>query len=182
MADIDIIKRWLQEVIIGHNLCPFAKEPWLNNSVRIVMFKEENFEEELLKRIGEEVSLLVRKPKEKIETSILVFSQLSLLLEDWNDINHAVMDMITANGQEGIIQSVMFHPEFRFMGSDPEDVTNAINRSPFPLIHLIREESITAIVDKGIDTKKIIARNISYLEEMGWTKWKKMMNDIMTKP
>lgn len=174
---IELVKRWLEIMIIGHDMCPFAKWPYQHDKVRLRVLDQAT-NEPIAEVVASEIALLANSPAAEIETTLIISTDSEIPLLDWNEINLDVNDFITESDHVGIIQSVMFHPAFEYGGEDPKSIINVTNRSPLPLLHLIREDSITRVIDEGADTQAIINRNSRHLEHLGWDGWQSILNDI----
>lgn len=166
-------RQWLEKAVIGLNLCPFAKAPYVKNRVRIAVSRAPHLDG-FLEDLDRELQLLGETPAEELETTLLVHPGLFgdfLLFNDMLDIaDQAVVD----NQLEGVIQIAPFHPDFRFAGTEAEDISNYTNRSPYPTLHLIREDSIAKASEAFPDAAAIFERNIALLEEIGHEGWAKL--------
>lgn len=170
---IDHTRQWLEKAVIGLNLCPFAKAPYIKNRVRIVVSRAKHTDG-FLEDIDRELLYLASVPAEEIETTLLVHPGLYNDFLKFNDILDFADQAVIDQDLEGIIQIAPFHPRFQFAGTDPDDISNYTNRSPYPTLHLIREESIGKAVEAIPDAAKIFERNIRLLEEMGHEGWRKL--------
>ncbi|MDX1348394.1 MAG: DUF1415 domain-containing protein [Thiomicrorhabdus chilensis] len=153
------VRLWLEQVVIGLNLCPFASKPYLQNQVRIVI---SDCEEPtcLLTQLAEELQFLDKHEPQQLETTLLVLPQ---MLENFYDYN-AFLDMADALleqlGWTGFYQIASFHPHYQFSGTQPEDAENLTNCSPYPILHLIREASIEKVLKHYPNPTAIPQRNI----------------------
>ncbi|GAM63204.1 hypothetical protein JCM19232_1351 [Vibrio ishigakensis] len=137
--------QWLKEVVIGLNLCPFAAKPFKKDQIRIAV-SEGTSEEEVLETLLQEMLLLDNEPADVLETTLVVIPNFLQDFTDYNFFLDWVDALIKQQGYEGIYQVATFHPDYCFNGCEPEDVENLTNRSPYPVIHLIREESISKVL------------------------------------
>lgn len=163
-------QQWLEKAVIGLNLCPFAKAPYVKNRVRICVSEARHLDA-FLETLDRELQLLADTPPETLETTLLVEPALFddfLLFNDMLDLADAA---VVDNGLEGVIQIAPFHPDFRFEGTEENDITNHTNRSPYSTLHLIREDSIAKATESFPDAAAIFERNIALLEEMGHEGW-----------
>lgn len=161
---IESVKAWVAEFVIGENLCPFAARGLENDSVRFTVTASRR-EEELLSDLIEELEILKADPS--IETTLLIHPQ---VLEDftvYNQFLDAADALLTELGLEGVFQIASFHPDYQFAATAPEDAENYTNRSPFPLLHLLREESIEKAVASFEGIEAVPERNIRHLEKIG---------------
>ena len=164
---------WLEKAVIGLNLCPFAKAPYVKNRVRIAVSHDPH-PDGFLEDLDRELRLLAATPAADIETSLLVHPALFDDFLQFNDMLDFADQAVADNQLEGIIQIAPFHPHFQFAGTVPEDISNYTNRSPYPTLHLIREDSIAKAVESFPDAEAIFGRNIALLEEMGHEGWDRL--------
>ena len=160
---------WLENVVIGLNLCPFAKAIHVKNQIRYVVSpaRETN---ELLDDFKRELSLLVATASEQIESTLLIHPG---VLEEFVEYNAflAVCDLAIEELElGGIVQVASFHPRYQFAGTKIDDVTNYTNRSPFQMLHLLREQSVTRAVESFPNTDSIYLKNMATLRELGIAK------------
>ena len=150
---------WLERVVLGLNLCPYAHQPFKANSVRFSVFYE-GAAESLIEKLEREIELLHSSPSGALETTLII------LPEGFDDFFFylSIIDMadnwLVKSGWEGHFQVASFHPDYQFEGTALSDRGNLTNRSPYPMLHLLREASLTAIVDSGADTASVPERNI----------------------
>ena len=175
--DIDIVsehtKQWLEKAVIGLNLCPFAKAPHVKNLVRIVVSEARHLDG-FLEDLDRELQLLGNTPASELETTLLVHPTLFPDFETFNQMLEIADDAVIENELEGIVQIAPFHPDFQFEGTEADDISNYTNRSPYPTLHLIREDSITKAAEAFPDASAIFDRNIALLEKMGHEGWDKL--------
>jgi hypothetical protein len=160
-------RRWVRDFVIGLNLCPFARKPFDAGRIRFVT-TDVTDEVELLAVLEEELKLLAAAPRDEIETTILIHPGLLHDFRDYNDFLATADRRVKELGFRGVIQIASFHPHYRFADTDPEDVTNYTNRSPYPLLHLLREESITEVAADANVLLGIPERNMALLRGMGF--------------
>ncbi len=159
-------RAWVERVVIGLKLCPFAPAPALKGLIRYAMSEAET-PEALLEDLATELQHLVASPPEEVETTLLVHPQVLQDFHDFNDFLEIADEALRMWGLEGEIQIASFHPQYQFAGTDPDDIGNATNRSPYPMLHLLREQSIARAVDAFGDTRSISAANLETLEKLG---------------
>jgi len=159
-------RAWVERVVIGLKLCPFAPAPALKGLIRYAMSEAET-REALLEDLATELQHLVASPPEEVETTLLVHPQVLQDFHDFNDFLEIADEALRIWGLEGEIQIASFHPQYQFAGTDPDDIGNATNRSPYPMLHLLREQSIARAVDAFGDTRSISAANLETLEKLG---------------
>lgn len=161
---------WLEKAVIGLNLCPFAKSVYVKNQVRFVV-SEASHVDGLLEELDRELDLLATTDPAEIDTTLFIVPS---LLDDFyvfNDLLEIVDAMPEEHGLEGVIQIASFHPRFQFADTEPDDMGNYTNRSPFPTLHLIREASIARAAESFPDASAIFERNIEVVEKLGREGW-----------
>lgn len=174
MTDDEILARtreWVEKAVIGLNLCPFARAVWVKDQVRVVVSRARHVDA-FLDDLDRELDLLATTPAEQIDTTLLVHPTLFPDFEVFNDFLGVVDDVVAEHDLEGVIQVAPFHPQFRFEGTEPDDITNATNRSPFPILHLLREDSVErAVTTDAGDADAIVERNLQTLRNLGHEGW-----------
>lgn len=166
-------KQWLEKAVIGLNLCPFAKAPHVKNLVRIVVSEARHLDG-FLEDLDRELQLLGNTPASELETTLLIHLTLFPDFETFNQMLEIADDAVVENELEGIVQIAPFHPDFQFEGTEADDISNYTNRSPYPTLHLIREDSIAKAAEAFPDSSAIFDRNIALLEKMGHEGWDKL--------
>ena len=159
-------RRWLQRAVIGLNLCPFAKAVQVKDQIRYVL-STATTPDALLADLAAELAWLDEADPEVVDTTLLIHPHVLTDFYDYNDFLDQADAAIDALGLEGEIQIASFHPDYQFAGSDFGDVANCTNRSPYPMLHLLREESIDRAVAAFPDPDEIVERNIATLERLG---------------
>lgn len=169
----DHTRQWLEKAVIGLNLCPFAKAPHVKNLVRISVSQAHHLDG-FLEDLDRELQLLGDTPADELETTLLVHPTLFPDFDTFNQMLDIADAAVVDNGLEGIVQIAPFHPDFQFEGTDSDDISNYTNRSPYPTLHLIREDSIAKAAQAFPDASAIFERNIALLEKMGHEGWDKL--------
>lgn len=169
----DHTRQWLEKAVIGLNLCPFAKAPHVKNPVRISVSQARHLDG-FLEDLDRELQLLGDTPADELETTLLVHPTLFPDFDTFNQMLDIADAAVVDNGLEGIVQIAPFHPDFQFEGTDSDDIGNYTNRSPYPTLHLIREDSIAKAAQAFPDASAIFERNIALLEKMGHEGWDKL--------
>lgn len=166
-AIIQSTKQWVWSFIIELNLCPFAKKEWVNDKIRYCVVPGSE-PDSLTQTLQQECERLDRQPD--IATTLVIFPD---MLKDFHDYN-AYLDnadsVIEQGDWVGIYQIASFHPDYQFAGTLVDDVENYTNRSPFPMLHLIREADVENAVAHHPDPDSIPQRNIELMNEMGINK------------
>lgn len=176
MDPIEDTRRWLERAVIGLNLCPFAKAVVNKGQVRMVL-SEATDEAALLAELGEELMRLRDTPADEVDTTLLVHPQVLADFLDYNDFLETADALVQELGLEGVLQVASFHPQYQFAGSEPDDIANHTNRSPWPTLHLLREDSVARAVDAFPDPDEIVERNIETLEKLGHAGWSALFRD-----
>lgn len=164
-------RAWVNRAVIGLNLCPFAKAVEVKNQIRYVVSDAKNIDT-LLDTLCSELHLLANTPREITDTTLLIHPQVLGDFLDFNDFLEIADAAIEALQYEGILQIASFHPHFQFADTEADDVTNASNQSPFPILHILREESIDRAVSAFPDAESIYSVNMQTLEKLGAAGWK----------
>ena len=163
-------RAWVERAVIGLNLCPFAKAPQVKGQVRYAVSAATD-PEALLADLVRELEHLAEAPPERIETTLLIHPGVLTDFEDFNDFLDVADAALQALGLEGVLQVASFHPDYRFADSDPDDLANATNRSPYPTLHLLREDSIARAVAAIPEAEAIFEANIETMRKLGPEGW-----------
>ncbi len=158
-------RQWIASVVIGLNLCPFAQRVFLADRIHYAVTDARN-EAALLKTLADELKALA-VPVSGIETTLLIHP---LALRDFLEFNDFLDDaerLVEELGLRGTIQLASFHPDYQFAGTRPEAVENYTNRSPYPMLHLLREESVSAAMKNPAEVQAIPLRNVETLRKLG---------------
>lgn len=170
-AVIAATRRWLERAVIGLELCPFAKGVHLSGRIRWVVSRATT-PDALLADLGRELQALQAADPDAVDTTLLIHPQALSDFLDYNDFLDVADAEIADLGLEGVLQVASFHPDYVFAGSDPDDVENATNRAPVPLLHLLREDSIDRAVQAYPDPDAIVERNLATLRRLGPAGWR----------
>ena len=168
------VRRWLERAVIGLNLCPFAKAVYARQQVRIVV-SDATTERALLEQLGEEMALMRDTPSETIDTTLLVHPQVLQDFLDYNDFLDTADALVEAMELDGVLQVASFHPHYQFANTDPEDAENLTNRAPYPILHLLREDSVDRAVAAYPEPDAIIERNVATMRELGIEGFRKLL-------
>lgn len=159
------VRSWLEQVVIGLNLCPFAGTPYRNGLVRIAISAAATGEN-LLTDLQNELLRIRATHSHDLETTLLVIPE---MLADFGDFNQFLDDVevLLRRGQwEGECQVASFHPHYQFVGTAPNDPGNLTNRSPWPILHIIRESSIDRALAEFPDPAQIPETNIRRMQSL----------------
>ncbi len=157
---IHSVQRWFEKAVLGLNLCPFAHKPQRQGGIRFELSFAAS-DEECLSDIYLNLMKLDQHPE--IETLVLICASYLENFEHYNQFLNLADHLLQTEGWEGIYQIASFHPDYCFAGSHEDDRVNWTNRSPYPLFHLIREQSIEAAVASHPDVSQIPTDNIQTL-------------------
>jgi uncharacterized protein len=169
-APVRDTRRWLERAVIGLNLCPFAKSVHVKDQVHYAVSGASQFND-VLEDLHHELDALIALDPAVRETTLLIVPG---CLHDFLDFNGFMADaerVLRKRRLEGVIQLASFHPAFQFAGSDADDIANFTNRSPYPTIHLLREESIDRAVAAIAQPEAIYDANIETLRRLGHQGW-----------
>jgi len=175
----NIIKKtqyWLKTVVIGLNFCPFAKAVFDADKILYYVSEAEKLEDCLKDLINQVIYL---DEHNDIATSLIIFPQ---VLTDFDDFLEAIEignDLMHAEGYEGVYQLADFHPDYCFAGSDENDPANYTNRSPYPMMHLIREQSIDEALLHYKQPESIPETNITRAESLGLKKMQALLAEAL---
>ena len=162
---ISDVERWLDDVVIGLNLCPFAKIPRQNNQVRFVVSQALS-EEVLLADLHAELTFMSQTPAEEVETSLLIVPDMLAKFNDYNQFLDLVDDLLVSFEWEGTFQIASFHPNYCFAETEPDSTENLTNRAPYPILHIIREASLEKALAKMASPDEIYERNIQTMNDL----------------
>jgi hypothetical protein len=172
-AVIEATRLWVDKAVIGLNLCPFAKAVYVKNQIRYVVSDAET-PEELLEQLMDELQYLSDTPAEQVDTTLLIHPGVLNDFEEYNEFLDVADAAVEDMELEGEIQVASFHPAYQFADTDPNDIGNYTNRSPYPTLHLLREDSIDRAVEAFPEAEDIFEKNIETLEKLGHEGWDKL--------
>ncbi|SHE98716.1 hypothetical protein SAMN02745148_01523 [Modicisalibacter ilicicola DSM 19980] len=164
ITSLDQTRAWVERFVVAHDICPFARRELERDSIRYVMASAENLEEALLALI-DECRRLDDDPS--IETTLLVLPNGVEDFDDYLDLLGLAEGLLEDQGYEGVYQLASFHPDYCFHGVDEDDPANYTNRSPHPMLHLLREASIERVLASFAHPERIPERNAALLRGMG---------------
>ncbi|MFA7293139.1 MAG: DUF1415 domain-containing protein [Rhodocyclaceae bacterium] len=167
---------WLERAVIGLNLCPFAKAVHVKKQIRYAVTAAQTADE-LLAELAQELQLLAATDARVLDTTLLIHPQ---AMGDFLDFHFFLAEadaLIRSLEFDGIFQIASLHPHYEFAGSTPDDIENYTNRAPYPMLHLLREESIDRAVAAFPDAADIFERNIETLNRLGHEGWRRLWLD-----
>lgn len=164
MEKIGNTKDWLENIVIKHNFCPFAKKELLKDSIRFHLI-ESNSMETILEELVDEFTFLDKHPN--VETTLLVLNESFDDFDDYLDLVEISNALLEDQGHLGVYQIASFHPDYCFEDTDVDDPANYTNRSPYPTLHILREASLENAIESHPDPEGIPERNIAYARTLG---------------
>lgn len=172
---IEATRRWLEKAVIGLNLCPFAGQPWRQGRIRMQVSDATNLQE-LAQDLADELLALQDADPAYRETTLLIHPNVLGDFLDYNDFLDIADRLLEDLGLDGTLQVASFHPDYQFADSAPDDPANCTNRSPYPMLHLLREASIEKAAANHPAPEAIFERNIETLRDLGVEGWKKLID------
>jgi hypothetical protein len=161
-----VTRAWLEQIVIGLGLCPFAKAVHAKGQVRYFVSQAETPEGLLVDLLSELHQLSLADP-EVSDTTLLIHPHALPDFLDYNDFLSVADIALEDLGLSGELQIASFHPQYRFAGNPPEDPANYCTRSPYPMLHLLREASVDRAVAVFPDASQIVDRNVEVLRKLG---------------
>ncbi len=169
-------QRWLERAVIGLNLCPFAKAVHVKGQIHYAVSHAEN-QSDLLQDLEREAQELVAIDPTIRDTTLLISPSCLQDFLDYNDFIGRAEKLLRRLKLEGVLQIATFHPQYRFADAAEDDITNYTNRSPYPVLHLLREESIDKAVEAFPEAEEIFERNMDAMSELGHEGWAALQVD-----
>jgi len=169
---------WIERVVVELNVCPFARKPYEGGQVRYVV-SAANQPEDLLAEVQRELELLRATDAGKIETTVLIHPAVLNDFLDYNDFLGVVDGLIEEAGYQGEFQVASLHPHYQFAGTEPDAAENYTNRSPYPILHLLREAELARAIAGYVRPDKIPERNIRTLEKLGAARMREILDECM---
>ena len=174
---IALTRAWVERAVIGLNLCPFAKPVHVRQQIdyRVSTATDTaSLSQDLLAAM----MALIDTPSTTTETCLLIHPWVLQDFIDYNDFLDVADSLLEQADQVGVLQVASFHPDYRFAGTDADDITNCTNRSPFPTLHLLRESSLDKATASLLDASEIVERNLATLNGMGRSGWEALQRHI----
>ena len=159
---IEETKQWLIDFVLHHNLCPFAHHPHQQNKIRYHLSKAKVTEEQIEEFLGEILAL----ENQEAQTTLIIYPTHFPMFLEYLDFFELLEDILEDTGWDETYQLASFHPNYQFADSDYEDPANATNRSPFPMVHLLRRADVRQAIENHPDTLNIAQRNIELLRSL----------------
>ena len=162
--------RWLERAVIGLNLCPFAKGVHVKGQIHYAVTLADD-PAQVLDVLRSELTALALAEPERRDTTLLVVPRCLTDFIDFNDVLETAEAVLEERARVGTLQIASFHPRYQFAGTAEDDVSNCTNRSPYPTLHLLREDSIDRAVEVFPEAETIYERNIEVLRRLGLAGW-----------
>jgi hypothetical protein len=168
MYEAEVV-RWLEEAVIGLNLCPFAAAPWRRGLVRIVISTARDMDE-ALEDAADEINWLIGidgdDEETPVSTTLIAYPAALADFEEYLEAVAIVEAGMKSQGLHGVLQVATFHPDYRFRDVDPDDAGNWTNRSPYPILHLLREAELDEATTRHPNVESIPATNIAKMRAL----------------
>ncbi|ARP90382.1 peptidase [Bordetella genomosp. 9] len=173
-AAIEATQAWLVRAVIGLNLCPFAKSVHVKGQIRYAVSHAAD-EAGVAADLESELRRLVESDPVSVDTTMLILTSALQDFGAYNDFLAQGDRMLKRMRLRGVVQIASFHPDYRFADAGPDDIENYTNRSPYPILHLLREDSVARAIDSYPDPDDIYARNQETLRRLGYEGWRRVM-------
>ena len=168
---IERTKNWISDVVIGLNFCPFARKPFKDD---LIVYKVDDTTDIAIALESFMNTCRFLEDNPAMETALLIFSKGFFDFQEYLNLTDLAEKLLKAQGFEGVYQVASFHPDYIFAGSDENDPANYTNRSPYPMLHLLREDLLEIAIDKHINVDDIPNQNIAKAKSLGLEYFKKM--------
>ena len=170
---IEKTQTWLTQAVIGLNLCPFAKAPHVKGLINYRVSQAQDVQG-LINDLHQALEELAEANPNQIETTLLIHPWVLNDFMEYNDFLDLADELVEELDLSGILQVASFHPDYQFAGTHKDDISNYTNRSPYPTLHLIREDSIDKAVAAFPEAEQIYETNIATMEKLGIAGWEKL--------
>ena len=174
---IALTSAWLEKVVIGLNLCPFAKPAHTKGQIDYFLSHARD-ESTLATDLRLAMQRLIAAPPETIDTCLLIHPWTLSDFIEYNNVLDIADEILDELDLIGVLQIASFHPDYQFAGTSEDDVTNCTNRSPFPLLHLLREESLDKATAALPDASVIVDRNLETMNSLGHEGWNQLQSQL----
>jgi len=172
-AIIADVRNWMEKAVIGLNLCPFAKAVHVKGQIRYAVSGATS-RKALRADLEDELKTLAVADAAEVDTTLLIHPDALTDFFDYNDFLDIADEVVEELGLAGEIQIASFHPHYQFDGTELDDIENYTNRSPYPILHLLREASIDIASEAFPDAAEIFDRNIDTMRRLGREGWDKL--------
>jgi hypothetical protein len=169
---------WIERVVMQYNLCPFAHKPVQGGQVRYRV-SEAKDPEALVQELIDELETLRASDAQQVETTVLIHPYVLEDFLDYNDFLDVVDQLLEQGGYADDFQVASLHPDYQFADTGPDDAENYTNRSPYPVLHLLREASVDRVLEKYPDPDAIPGRNIETMNRLGVEQIRQILHECM---
>lgn len=173
-AILEATQYWLTRAVIGLNLCPFAKSVQVKQQIRYVITHAAS-DQDLLDVLESELLFLDAADPTVIDTTLLIVPDMLAEFLDFNDFLNRAHRVLKRTRLVGVLQIASFHPFYQFSDKEPDDIENYTNRSPYPVLHLLREDSLDRVLATFPDADSIYERNQETMRRLGHEGWRTWM-------
>lgn len=156
--------RWLRDIVIALNFCPFAKKELLRDTIRLQVCSMHDIGKMLEQLVGQ---MLFLQENNDIETTLLIYPDQFSDFEEFLDFVDMAQQILQMQGMEGVFQLATFHPDYCFEGVPQDDPGNYTNRSPYPMVHILREAAVEAAIEHYPNPEQIPERNVKTAHSLG---------------
>ncbi|MDT8282675.1 MAG: DUF1415 domain-containing protein [Gammaproteobacteria bacterium] len=172
-------KIWVNEIVIGLNLCPFAARPFNDNTIDYIVARTDNKKPEIEQHLHQLADCFNRLDETaSIATSLLIFPETYKQFDDYLELVHLANLLLEDLNYSGIYQLASFHPAYLFDDTTEDDASNFTNRSPYPMLHIIREIDLEKAIANYPGIEQVPENNIKKLRMIGYTEMQKRLSDI----
>jgi hypothetical protein len=168
---IETTKNWIRDIVIGLNFCPFAPKPFKDE---LILYKVDDSSDVASALESFMITCRFLEDNPAMETALLIFPKGFSDFDDYLDLTDLAERLLKTQGFEGVYQVASFHPNYIFAGSDENDPANYTNRSPYPMLHLLREDLVSIAIEKHSNVDDIPNQNIAKANSLGLEYFKKM--------
>ena len=168
---------WVETFVVGLNLCPFARPLLASNALRVTVC-EASGDEGIAGVLLDEIALIQKASEAEIATTLVVFPNALLRFDAYLAFLDGAQQLLEEMDLLGVLQLASFHPDYQFAGKPEDAASHFSNRSPFPMIHLLREDMVSRALDTYSNPEQIPERNIQTLEDLGLDRLQQMLTAI----
>ena len=172
------VQHWINEAVVGLNFCPFAKQEVLAKSIFYQVSQADNIAMATDSLLD---TLLKLENNVNLSTALIIFEQSFSEFDDYLDLLDACEILLARGGYEGIFQLASFHPEYCFEGIAEDDPQNYTNRAPYPIVHVLREQQLTAALARYEDPASIPENNIATTQKLGSEYFKRLLMECFSR-
>jgi hypothetical protein len=170
--------QWLDEIVVGLSLCPFAAPVLKAKQLRLVICEANDFDSAIREALAEISNLLESNPQE-LSTTLIVFTNALSTFEEFLEASDTLDELLLESNAAQLFQLATFHPLYQFDGEPKDSLSHYTNRSPLPMFHLLRVEEVSHAIEAYPDTLEIPKKNIERLVRLGreevLSRWKKFI-------